>query len=286
MPELIEEIIRATENHLGKEVKKYQTPGIPGESLTKHEGETIDETEYRSIVGKILYLTSKMMIEGCNASRELARYFTGPKEQHWKALYRFVGNLKENKDNIKVTYRRPKELRIVGNVDSDYATNKTNRRSVTGCIITLGGGTIMNWFSQTQRSTTLSSTEAEYCALATGAQDFVFQTMLLEEITGVRKPAILLEDNTGAIFLLKNQQVGARTKHIDVRHHFIRELHEDGSLIVKYTESEDNEADIMTKNVVVLLLKKHTENVRNGTMFCYENWNAIIAKDWREDVKT
>jgi len=71
-----------------------------------------------------------------------------------------------------------------------------------------------------------------------------------------------------------------------VRHHFIRELHEDGSLIVKYTESEDNEADIMTKNVVVLLLKKHTENVRNGTMFCYQNWNAIIAEDWREDVKT
>ena len=121
--------------------------------------------------------------------------------------------------------------------------------------------------------------------MATGAQDVVFQTMLLEEITGVRKPAILLEDNTGAIFLVKNQQVGARTKHIDVRHHFIRELHEDGSLIVKYTESEDNEADIMTKNVVVLLLKKHTENVRNGTMFCYEKWDEIIAEDWREDVK-
>jgi len=144
---------------------------------------------------------------------------------------------------------------------------------------------ITNWFSQTQRSTTLSSTEAEYCALATGAQEVLFQTMLLEEITGERKPAILLEDNTGAIFLVKNQQVGPRTKHIDVRHHFIRELHEDGSLVVKYTESEDNEADMMTKNVVLLLLSKHRENVRNGSMFCYQKWDEIIAEDWREDVK-
>jgi len=103
--------------------------------------------------------------------------------------------------------------------------------------------------------------------LPTGAQDVVFQTMLLEEITGVRKPSIMLEDNTRAIFLVRNQQVGPRTKHIDVRHHFIRELHEDGSLMVKYTESEDNEADMMTKNVAMLLLVKHRENLRNGSMF-------------------
>jgi len=183
-------------------VQEYSTPGITRESLTKHEGETIDETKYRSIVGKILYLTSKMMIEGCNASRELARYFTGQKEQHWKALYRFVGYLKENKDNIKVTYRKPKELRIVGNVDSDYATNQTDRRSVTDCIITLGGGTITNWFSQTQRITTLSSKETEYCALASNRSSRCgISDNVVGRNTGVRKPAILLEDNTGAILL-------------------------------------------------------------------------------------
>jgi len=70
-----------------------------------------------------------------------------------------------------------------------------------------------------------------------------------------------------------------------VRYHFIRELHEDRSLVVKYTESEDNEADIMTKNVVVLLLNKHRKNVRNGSMFCYKKWDEMIVEDWREDVK-
>ena len=96
-------------------------------------------------MGKILYLTSKLMIEeGCNASRELARFFSGAKEEHWKALYRFVGYLKDNQNEIKLTYRKPRELMIVGNVDSDYATNKADRKSISGCIMTLGGGTVTN----------------------------------------------------------------------------------------------------------------------------------------------
>ena len=150
MPELVEDIITLTEKHLGGELKLYTTPGIPGDSLVKHEGEAVDNKSYRSIVGKILYLTSKMMIEGCNASRELARFFSGAKIQHWQAVYRFVGYLKENKKEIKLIFRKPKELRVMGNVDSDYATNKDDRRSITGGIITLGGGTITNWFSQMQ----------------------------------------------------------------------------------------------------------------------------------------
>jgi len=111
-----------------------------------------------------------------------------------------VGYLKENKVNIKITCRKPRELRIIGNVDCEYATSKSDQRSVTGCTMTLGGGTITNWFSQTQRSTALSSTEAEYCALATGSQEVVFQTMLLEEITGDRKSAILLENKNRCNF--------------------------------------------------------------------------------------
>ena len=74
-------------------------------------------------MGKILYLTSKMMNEGCNAPRKLARHFTRPKEEHWKDLYRFVEYLKEN---IKIIYRKSRELRIVRNVDSEYATKRSD----------------------------------------------------------------------------------------------------------------------------------------------------------------
>jgi len=95
-----------------------------------------------------------------------------------------VGYLKDNQSDIRLIYRKPREPRIIGNVDSDYA-NKADRRNISGCIMTLGGGTVTNWFSQTQRSTTLSSTEAEYCTLTTIALDDVLITQL-EEITGQR----------------------------------------------------------------------------------------------------
>jgi hypothetical protein len=77
---------------------------------------------------------------------------------------------------------------------------------------------------KTQESVTLSSTEAEYCSLASGATQVTFVLQLLEEIVECKTPGIILEDNTGAIFLVKNQQVGSRTKHVDVQYHYIREM--------------------------------------------------------------
>jgi hypothetical protein len=90
----------------------------------------------------------------------------------------------------------------------------------------------------------LSSTEAEYASLATGAQETIFIQMLLEEIAFCTLPGILLEDKTGTIYLVKNQQVGQRIKHIDGWWHFIRELYITGKLTVKFVRSENNEADI------------------------------------------
>jgi hypothetical protein len=110
-------------------------------------------------------------------------------------------------------------------VDSNYATAKEDGRSISGGIHTLGG-TIIHWMSKTQASVTLSSTEAEYASLASGATQVKFVQQLLEEITDCTTSGIILEDNTGAIFLVKNQQVGSCTKHIDVQHHYIREMRE------------------------------------------------------------
>ena len=87
---------------------------------------------------------------------------------------------------------------------------------------------------------------------------------------------ILLEDNTGAIYLVKNQQVGQRTKHIDVRWHFIRELYEAGKIAVKFVRSENNEADINTKNVTVKLLNVLASNVCEGNLHARQNWDEIV----------
>jgi hypothetical protein len=232
---------------------------------------------YRKLAGKIMYLVTKLLIEGSNAARELARQFGNPNDAHWAELGRFVGYLKRHRELVKLTYRKPMDLRVLSNVDSNYATEKETRRSVSGAIHTIGG-TIVSWMSKTQQSVTLSSTEAEYVSLATGACECKFIQQLLEEIAFCTTPGILLEDNTGAIYLVKNQQVGQRTKHIDVRWHFIRELYDAGKIAVKFVRSEKNEADINTKNVSVKLLNVLASNVREGNLFARQNWDEIVRE--------
>ena len=86
--------------------------------------------------------------------------------------------------------------------DSNYATYKETRKSVSGLAATLGG-TVLTCLSETQRTVTLSITEVEDVA---------------------EKPSVIYEDNQGETFLAKNRQVGIRTKHIDICHHFLRDM--------------------------------------------------------------
>jgi hypothetical protein len=88
------------------------------------------------------------------------------------------------------------------------------------------GGMTTNWTSNKQQTVSLSSSEAEYQALSECVQESVFTQNLVKELTGGKKPTIIYEDNLGTIFLVKNQHVSSRTKHIDIRHHFMRDLQE------------------------------------------------------------
>jgi hypothetical protein len=82
--------------HMGKPAKEYETPGTPGECTKKHAGEALDHEMYRKLTGKIMYLVTKILIEGSNAARELARQFGNPNDAHWVELGRFVGFLKRH----------------------------------------------------------------------------------------------------------------------------------------------------------------------------------------------
>jgi hypothetical protein len=276
MKKLEDEIVQTYEKIIGREVKTYETPGYPNKYLSKNEGPTVNMTDYRSMVGKIMYLTTKLAPDLANGARELAQHLSNPGEDHWKALDRMVGHIKL-RPYEGLTYRKPKELRPISMVDSDYAKNTDNRKSISSGLHTLGG-TLVHWESKTQHVVTLSSTEAEYISLARGACENKFIMMLLDE--GIRKPnekrlmGKIYEDNLGAIYLVKNQHVGARTKHIDVRAHFIRELEDNGYLNVQFIRSEENAADILNKNCPEKLHTKHAKNIRDGTLDC-----------WREDVE-
>ena len=101
-------------------------------------------------------------------------------------------------------------------------------------------------------------------ALLACAQEANFLNMLLGEMSEVQKPSVMYKDNQGVIYLANNRQVGMRTKHIDICHHFLREMVEDKDMDIKYIRSEENPAYIMTKNGSETYYDKHTKNIKEG----------------------
>lgn len=156
---------------VGRLPKNYTTPGTSGVSLLKAQEneEPVMHKEYISLVEKLMYLTTKILPEMSNAVRELKRNMPKPNNEDWKALEGTVGYLKYKGQELKFTYRKPKEMRVISCVDSNYAANQDDRRSVSGMFITVGSCST-SWASKTQNAVTLSSTEAEYIALTTCAQ--------------------------------------------------------------------------------------------------------------------
>jgi hypothetical protein len=264
MRSMADEIVAKFRMVTGRDPELAMTPGKPNFGLVKNLEDPVMLDAYRSIIGKVMYYVTKISPECANPARELSQHMSNPGEQHWIALERLCGYIR-CKDKHEIVYRYPKSLKVMAYVDSDYAKNTDTRRSVSGYVTTLGG-VITTWASKTQHTVALSSTEAEYMALSLCAQEVVFMQMLLDEIIGCEKPGLIYEDNTGAIFLVKNSQVGQRTKHIDIRHHFLRDLWKSGQIEVVYVKSEDNIADLLTKNVPEATFERLAHGLLSGSI--------------------
>ena len=137
-------------------------------------------------------------------------------------------------------------------VDSGFASRDTNRRSVAGDVVMCAGACV-SFFSRTQRSVTLPSSDAEYVALAAGITEtscfflrYIWSFTLPDRDVGC---TLVKEDNVGAIHLAKNPATTPNSKHIDIRLHFIRERVADGELKVVYVPSKEQHADFLTKSL-------------------------------------
>jgi len=137
---------------------------------------------------------------------------------------------------------------IHGRSDSDYAANTDDRRSISGGRVFLDGAPVVHR-SATQKFVTLSVMEAEGAGGVMIAQDMLYVYRLLTSMEmQVQLPMVLEMDNQGAVDLANNWSVGGRTRHVDIRQHFLRELKEQGLLIIKHVPGEENDADIFTKD--------------------------------------
>ena len=181
------------------------------------------------------------------AVREVARYAHEPIGRLWRAITKILSSLNGTK-SLGITYVRGSDLSIDVYADADYADKDNSRRSVSGVAVTLGG-TVVSHVSKTQRVVSLSTSEAEYIAPGEGVNEALFERTVLSftapETSGVSIK--VLKDNQGAKALIENPLSSARSKHIDLRFHFIRDLFRTGKISVVYVKSAEQHVDVLTK---------------------------------------
>ena len=228
--------------------------------------EPVVDANFREIVGSLMWIANQTRPDISNAVRAIARFSHNPKEVHVKAARKVLEYLSATA-HLGLTFRKESKLGDVQleydletYVDADYAHKAEDRRSVSGVAVCCGG-TLVSWFSRTQKCVTLSTTEAEYVAMADGVKEALYvRGVLVFLMPSLGSPSIgVFEDNKGAIDLAKNPLSSSNSKHIDVRYHFLRELVGKGDLCVKYLRTEDQHADILTKAIARESFEKHRD---------------------------
>ncbi|CAL5368349.1 unnamed protein product [Camellia sinensis] len=231
------------------------TPVEHGLKLIKdHKGRKVDSTLYKQIVGSLMYLTTTRP-NIMHAVSLISRYMENPTQLHLlpaKRIFRYlVGTI-----NFGILYRKEGNFGLLGFTDSDYAGDPDDRRSTSGYVFMMGSGAV-SWSSKKQQIVTLSTTEAEFVAAASCACQAIWLRRLLEELHYHQQgPTPVYCDSSSAIKLSKNPVLHGRSKHIDVRYHFLRDLTKDETIDLIYCRSEDQVADILTKPLKLAIFVK------------------------------
>ena len=251
----------------------FKTPAEPGKVLIAcADGQEISEEEqskYRSAVGKLLHMMRWSRPEIYNAVRECSRRMSKASEDHMKAVLRIMKYCSDTKDRgweLKPSRTwdgvdREFEFRIRGKADSNYATCKETRKSVTGYVVWLEDA-LVAVKSGMQKIVSLSVTEAEVIALVQCVQEMIYIKKVIESMKlKVELPMKVEVDNKGAVDLVNGWSCSGGTKHMDVRIMFMRELKENKIIEVVWQPTAANEADIFTKNTDNGTFLKHMKRL-------------------------
>ncbi|GJW19045.1 zinc finger, CCHC-type containing protein [Tanacetum coccineum] len=221
-------------------------PMDPGTKLVKAEdGNSVDATYYRSLIGSLRYLLHTRPDLSYSVGL-LSRFMQDPKDHHLKAVKQVIRYIKGTKEH-GIIYKKEGGCKITGYSDSSYGINTDQGKGTTGIVFYFGESPI-TWCTQKQPTVALSSCESEFMAATGAACQALWLKRLLSELTGREEERITLKvDNISAIALVRNPVFHGRSKHIDIRYHFIRECVENGHINVEHVSGELQRADILTK---------------------------------------
>ena len=210
----------------------------PNVRLQEDEGKDLDDvTMYRQLVGSLIYLTLTRPDISYPVGL-VSRYMSNPKKPHLEAVRRILRYVK-GIINFGILYKKTNDCQVIGYCDADYAGDCDTRRSTTGYFFSLGSGAI-SWCSKRQPIVALSSTEAEYQSAAMVAQESTCLKELMEDLHQPTKYQVrIFYDNPSSIRLAENLAFHARTKHIEVHYHYIREKVLKGEIEMVPTKTDE-----------------------------------------------
>lgn len=219
----------------------------------------VDPTTYQSSIGGLMYLATCTRPDILHSVSKLAQRNMNPHKEHEAGIKHVLRYLASTID-LKLVYKCTGKM-VEGYADADWGSNALDRKSYSGYAFYLRGSAF-SWSSKRQNCVALSSTEAEYIAMAAAAKEAAYLRSILGEL-GVydqQQPIVVYGDNLSAQQLAKNPIYHSSSKHIDIRYHFVRELVCNNIIDLKYISTDQMIADVLTKNLSKL---KHEHFVKN-----------------------
>jgi hypothetical protein len=246
-----------------KDCTPVSTPAV--EAAPSSEDAPVDLYEFRSIVGSLMHATNRTRPDLAFATNQVCRYMNNATTVHLTAVKRILRYLKGNSNAaIKfVKSNNPEEakVKVVGYCDASWGNDNETARSISGSTFFIGSAPV-SWFSRLQPITALSSTEAEYVSASTAATQATWLRMLLSELGFPQtEPTTIFVDNRPAISIAENPVHHARTKHINIKFHHVRDLIQDGALHLEWCPTADMVADIFTKPLNRIVFLRHANHL-------------------------
>jgi hypothetical protein len=246
---------------------------------TQEEIEYMSRVPYSSAVGSLMYAMVCTRPDIAHAEGVVSRYMNNPGKEHWEAVKWILRYLRGTTTHALCF--GGSDTFLQGYVDSDMAGDKDSRRSTTGYVFTIGGTTV-SWISKLQKVVALSTIEVEYVAAIEASKEMIWLQRFMEELGKKQENSQLYCDSQSAIHLAKNSAFHLKTKHIQLRYHFIRSTLEDGQLKLEKIHTSQNPTDMLTKGVTREKLSSYSVSV--GLQEWRWKWEIFQVQEGSESI--
>ena len=229
------------------------------EAITEEERREMESIPFRQAIGSLMYLMVCTRPDLAASIGVFSKFMQNPGIQHWEGIKRIFRYLKMTAGKC-LRFEKQGRVEVKGYCDADWAGDIDTMKSTSGYVFMIGGGAI-SWSSKKQQTVALSSSEAEYMSATHASKEALWVKRFVEEI-GWKQPCVEIYcDNQSALKLMKNPKYHAKTKHISVQYHFLRELIEEGEIKFIFVGTNLQCADFLTKGLAREKLERFTKDV-------------------------